>query len=106
MRHVDGRNPHELREASWIEVRRPQGVAHGLMAREAVAAFAAGNVMGHEHAVAHPHAVHGGPDLDNLCGNLVSQDEPLLRLPVPLQDVGAADAAGMDLDEDLSRSDS
>src|SRR5207249_3472479 len=22
MRHVDGRNPHELREASWIEVRR------------------------------------------------------------------------------------
>ena len=73
------------------------------MAREAVAAFAAGNVMGHEHAVAHPHAVHAGPDLDNLCGNLVSQDERRLRLPVPLQDVGAADARVGDADEDRVR---
>src|SRR5439155_2220137 len=78
----------------------------GLMAREAVTAFAAGDMVGHEHAVAHLYAVHAGPDLDDLRGNLVSQDERGFRLPVPLQDVGAADAARMDLDEDLSASDS
>src|SRR5437899_4249221 len=75
------------------------------MAREAVAAFTAGNVMGHEHAVAHPYAVHARTELDDLCGDLVSQDERRLRLPVPLQDVGAADAARTNLDQDLSGSD-
>src|SRR6266705_4896353 len=102
MLHVDRGHAYELRKPTRIEVRRAQGLADGLVAREAVSTQTARHMVRHEDAVADLDGVHAGADLDDLGGDLVAQDERRLRLPVPLHDIGAADARCLDAHEDLS----
>src|SRR5207245_4179894 len=102
MLHVDRRHANELREPARIEVRRAQRVADGLVAREAIAALAAGDVVRDKDAVAALHGVYAGPDFDDFRGDLVSEDERGLGLPIPLHDVGPAYATRPHAHEDLA----
>src|SRR5206468_10513781 len=98
-------NPPDLPPSSRVEIRRPQRIAHSLMACETIPTLAARNVVGHEHAVADLDGVHTGTNLRDFGRDLVAEDERRLRLAVPLHDVGAADSAGPHFDENLSESD-
>src|SRR3989449_1097755 len=102
MLHVSRGHPDELRKSTGIEVRRTQGLADGLVAREAVPTRTTRYVVRHEDAVADLDGVHAGADLDDLGGDLMPEDERRLRLPVPLHDIGAADAGCFDTDKNLS----
>jgi hypothetical protein len=62
-------------------------------------------MMGGGHPVADAVSGHPFPDLDDLSGHFMPQDQGGLVDTVPFQDIAAADAAGLDADEDLIRSD-
>src|SRR5213592_4410773 len=100
--HVDRGDSDEFRESTRVEVRGPQSIADGLMARQAISALAARHMMRHEHAVADLHLIHASADLGNFGGNFMTEDERRLRLAVPLHHVGAANPARANLDENLS----
>src|SRR5437879_11963569 len=102
MLHVSRGHPDELRKSARIEVRRTQGLADGLVAREAGPTRTTRYVVRHEDAVADPRGVAARADLDDLGRDLVAQDQGRPRLPVPLHDIGAADAGCFDTDKNLS----
>ena len=72
------------------------------MAAQAGKALPAGDVMGGDHAVAdrQPRDVH--TDVDDVPRDLMAQDQGSAFDAVPLHEVGAADAAGPDLDEHVA----
>ena len=65
--------------------------------------FVAGHVVGGDDAVSGCEPLHPGADVGDLAGDLVSEHQRRLLPPVPFHDVGAADAAGLDPEQQLAR---
>ncbi len=76
-----------------------------MLAALAVFAAAAGNVVGGGHPVTRLELGHPFANLDDVAGDLVPQHQRRFLDAVPLHHVGAADAAGDDLDQHLARPD-
>ena len=98
------RQPHELGEAAGIEARAVQRLADAVPTGQAVAAAVAGHVVrGHDAIAGREARRRPAPTLFDRAGDLVAQHQRRARLAVPLQQVRAADAAGLDAQQQLAR---
>ena len=77
--------------------------AHGMVAMAAIMATPAGHMMGHHDALAGPESSNPASDFHDFTHQFMPEDHWCLRQgAADLKDVGAADAAGPHLQEDLS----
>ena len=99
---IDGGEADVLAESAGIVVGGTQGVADGVAAAEAIAAGVAGYVMGDDEPVVLTELGDIAPDLHDRARDLVSQHQGSALDPVPLHDVAATDAAGVDPEQQLT----
>ena len=101
--HVNPGHPDIFTIAAGIIIAGMQGVAGRMIVFPAKFAVITRHMMADKDPLAHAVLVRFG--LDDLAGDLMAENPGRLGQPVPFHDIGAADAAGADLDQDLPRPD-
>ena len=101
--HIDLGHPDKFTVAAGIIIAGMQGIAGRLIVFPAIFAVITGHVMADKDSLAGVVLVRLG--LDDVAGDLVAQNPGRLLKPVPFHHIGAADAAGADLDQNLPRPD-
>ena len=101
--HVNLGHPDKFTVAAGIIIAGMQGVAGRLIVFPAIFAVITRHVMADKDPLAEVVLVRFG--LNDLAGDLMAQNPGSLGKPVPFHHIGAADAAGADLDQNLPRPD-
>ena len=99
MIHIDFGHPDKFTVAAGIIIALMQGIAGRLIVFPAIFAVLAGHVMADKDTLAGVVSVRLG--LDDVAGDLVAENPGGLFDAVPFHHIGAADAAGADLDQNL-----
>ena len=100
--NIDGWEAHVFAEAAGVVVGGAQGVADGVATVEAVAAGVAGNMVSDHQSVALPELRHPRSHLRHRSGDLVPQHHRRALDAIPLHNVAAADAAGLNPEQQLA----
>ena len=103
--HIDVGHPQVFGEAARVIVGSVQGFAGGVMLMQTVTAGVAGDMMGDKNPLTNVITLYALSDLNNLSCDLMTEHQRGLFNAVPFHDVAAADATGLDLDQELAGAD-